>query len=286
MLLLVWLASAVAFSLLRVVPGDFSTLLRLDAAVSEAYLDSVQSGERGLDGYWPWVRNAMRGEFGTSQTYSSPAGALVWERGLRTLRLAAMASVMAWMLVLAWAAWMLSARRRLAARVAGLGSVALLSIPDLVLALGIAMLCALLGVDFSSGAVPILVLVLAITPGLLLQVVPQMAESARAPFLEYARLNGVGRFKLFWRYLLPALAPIWAAHFALSLGQCLSSAMLIECGLGTAGLGPLFLEAILSRDRAVIAAATFLLAVVWALLLQMSRMLHHVLDPRLRGKLA
>ena len=60
------------------------------------------------------------------------------------------------------------------------------------------------------------------------------------------------RRRLLFRHLLPAALNPLVSLFGFSLGTLLSASLLVEVLVGWPGLGPLFLEAIMARDFALV----------------------------------
>jgi peptide/nickel transport system permease protein len=109
-----------------------------------------------------------------------------------------------------------------------------------------------------------------------------MAEALDAPFALAARAHGIPRRRLLFRHVLPAAMNPLITLFGFSLGTLLSASLLIEVIVGWPGLGPLFLEAILARDFAlvlgvVMVSATLLISGNLAADLMLYRA-----DPRIR----
>jgi peptide/nickel transport system permease protein len=100
--------------------------------------------------------------------------------------------------------------------------------------------------------VPVAVLVLGMLPVLARHVRAAMAEALDAPFALAARAHGIPRRRLLFRHVLPAAMNPLITLFGFSLGTLLSASLLIEVIVGWPGLGPLFLEAILARDFALV----------------------------------
>jgi len=79
-----------------------------------------------------------------------------------------------------------------------------------------------------------------------------VAEALATPFALVARAHGIPRMRILYRHVLPgALHPLLAL-FGFSLGTLLSASLLVEVLVGWPGLGPLFLEAVLARDFAIV----------------------------------
>jgi peptide/nickel transport system permease protein len=101
-------------------------------------------------------------------------------------------------------------------------------------------------------AIPTTVLVLGMLPILQRHVRAAVAETLAQPFVLASRSQGIPRARLLWRHVLPAAANPLISLFGFSLGTLLSASLLVEVLVGWPGLGPLFLEAILARDFAIV----------------------------------
>jgi peptide/nickel transport system permease protein len=111
-----------------------------------------------------------------------------------------------------------------------------------------------------------------------------MAEAIDSPFALSARAQGIPRRRLLFRHLLPAAANPLISLFGFSLGTLLSASLLIEVVMGWPGLGPLFLEAIMARDFALVLAVVMLSASVLVVGNLLADILLYRMDPRIRMK--
>ena len=73
-------------------------------------------------------------------------------------------------------------------------------------------------------------------------------EVLDTPFVQAARGLGIGRTRLLFRHVLPVAASPAISLLGFSLAGLLSGSLLIEVICGWPGLGPLILDATLSRD--------------------------------------
>jgi peptide/nickel transport system permease protein len=69
--------------------------------------------------------------------------------------------------------------------------------------------------------------------------------------------HGIPKRTLLYRYALPAAANPLIALFGFSMGTLLSGSLIVEVVMSWPGLGPLLLEAILSRDLYVVVGGVF-----------------------------
>jgi peptide/nickel transport system permease protein len=111
-----------------------------------------------------------------------------------------------------------------------------------------------------------------------------MAEAIDSPFALSARAQGIPRRRLLFRHLLPAAANPLISLFGFSLGTLLSASLLVEVVMGWPGLGPLFLEAIMARDFALVLAVVILSASFLVVGNLLADILLYRMDPRIRMK--
>jgi peptide/nickel transport system permease protein len=300
--------SVLSFLFADFAPGDFYSEMRLNSRISASTVDALRA-ERGLDRplpvrYAAWLASVARGEFGYSLAYGSAVGPLLWQRIPGTLALTMTATLLAWLLAIPLGIWNAAKRGSWSDSLAKVILSVVLAIPDLLLAVIFLVLavesgCLPAGGMHSPGAqnwsaaqrfqdtlrhlvIPVGVLVLGMLPVLARHVRAAMAEALDAPFALAARAHGIPRRRLLFRHVLPvALNPL-VTLLGFSLGTLLSASLLIEVIVGWPGLGPLFLEAILARDFAlvlgvVMVSATLLIAANLA-----ADLLLYRADPRIR----
>jgi peptide/nickel transport system permease protein len=86
-----------------------------------------------------------------------------------------------------------------------------------------------------------------------------------------------------WRsYLFPAAANPLVSLAGLSLAGAIGSSLLVEVLLGWPGLGPMFLEAALTRDYPVVISVVMLLGTVLTISNLLADLVLYRLDPRIR----
>ena len=283
-LLLLIAVSVLSFLFAELAPGDFYSGLQTETALSTDAIEKLRTSA-GLDRplpvrYAAWAASAMRGDFGYSLAYHGPVAPLVWQRVRGTLLLTGTATLLAWMLAVPLGIW--SAVRHATWRDAifrFLLSV-LLSIPDMLLAIGALVLAVksgwfptggMVSPDFASLSgperfrdvvrhmgLPVSVLVLGMLPILVRHVRAAMKEAIDSPFGMSARAQGIPQARLLFRHLLPAALNPLISLFGLSLGTLLSASLVIEVLMAWPGLGPLFLDAISARDFHLVLAVELL----------------------------
>jgi peptide/nickel transport system permease protein len=230
--------------------------------------------------YARWAAALVHGDLGFSFAYNTPVAPLLWTRARNTLLLTGTATVLVWMLALPLGVWSAEMLGRPTDVALSWVTAVLLIIPDLALALGLLILAVRSGWLPSGGMVsvgfggfsaahriydlashmvlPVIVLVVSALPVLLRHVRAAVAEALEAPFLRAAEGHGISRWRLLYRYALPAAAHPLIALFGFSLGTLLSGSLLVEVVMSWPGLGPFLLEAILARDLYVVIGGVLL----------------------------
>jgi peptide/nickel transport system permease protein len=273
--------SILSFLFLALAPGNFLDNMRLDPQVSPETVSALRS-EYGLDRpvpvqYFHWLRALSRGDLGYSFAYSQPAAALLLPRARNTLALTATATLISWLLSLPLGIWTATHGGRLSDRIISIGTTTLLGIPDLLLLLLLLLFAArtnilpaggMVSLDFESLnapqrfkdlathlILPLTALVLGTLPTLIRHVRDAMSSALKEPFLLAGKGHGISKTRLLLRYALPVAANPLISLLGFSVGTLLSSSLLVEMVLGWPGLGPLLLEAILSRDLYLVIGA-------------------------------
>jgi peptide/nickel transport system permease protein len=303
-LLLLVGVSLLSFVFADLAPGDYFSQLRTDPRVSAQTVAALRA-QYGLDRplpvrYAAWVASVLRGDFGYSLAYNSPVGPLLWARVRATLLLTGTATLLAWLIALPLGIWNATVRGTWGDSVSKVVLSFLLAIPDLLLAIVFLMLAVETGYFPTGGMVspgpervkdvawhlvlPVAVLVLGMLPTLVRHVRASMAEAIDSPFALSARAQGIPRHRLLFRHLLPAAANPLISLFGFSLGTLLSASLLIEVVMGWPGLGPLFLEAIMARDFALVLAVVMLSASFLVVGNLLADILLYRMDPRIRMK--
>jgi ABC-type dipeptide/oligopeptide/nickel transport system permease component len=276
--------SLLSFCLFELVPGDYFDELRSNPAVSNQTLSTLRK-QHGLDDaparrYARWLISALRGDWGYSVAYRTPAAPLLVARARNTVILTATAVFCAWVAAIPLALWTVSGsewRRRFADFLMSL----LLALPHLLILLVFMFLAArtrLLPVGGMTSfdgpatvttrigdlllhlAVPGAALMLAALPAVFLHARAALVEVLQAPFIRFARASGIPRRRLLVRHALPVAANPLIALMGLSAGTLLSSGLAVEAVAGWPGLGQLLLQSILQRDFVLVAGAVMLSA--------------------------
>ena len=129
---------------------------------------------------------------------------------------------------------------------------------------------------------PVTALVMGSLTIILRHVRASVSEVLDSSYMRAAEGHGLPRFKLLFRYALPAAANPLISLFGLSVALLLSISLLIEVVMSWPGIGPLLLEAILARDLFVVIGAVMLSTVFLISGNLLADVLLYAFDPRIR----
>lgn len=284
--------SLLVFALLAAAGGDAVSALRDNPQVSEETIDRLRH-IYGLDRplisrYASWLVEAARGSLGYSRFFQAPVWSVIWPRLLRTVALASVALLIAWLLSLSLG---IAAARRAGSWVDRLCSVIILlaaSTPRLVLALFALALIARTSL-FDAGAgvwlfrvlPPALILSVPLIALFLAQTRAAVSAALGEEFVRTARAKGLPERIILTRHALrPALNPL-ITIFGYSLGGVMSGSVVVETVMGWPGLGQLSVTAVQSRDVPLLLGVTLVAAAAVLIGNLLADILLHLNDPRL-----
>jgi peptide/nickel transport system permease protein len=300
--------SVLCFLFTDLAPGNFFDEMKLNPQISSDTVAALRS-QYGLDRplpvrYGRWVQSVMKGEWGYSFAYNSPVRGLILLRARNTLLLTGCATLIAWLIAVPLGVWTASRAGSWPDRVCMSGTSFFLAVPEMVVAFGLLYFVIRThalpaGGMMSRGfeqfglaekvidlvkhlIVSVLTLVLASLPILIRHVRTSMIEVLNAPFIAAARGHGISRGRILFRYALPVGANPLISLFGLSLAGLLSGSLLVEVITGWPGLGPLLLEASISRDLYVVIGVVMSSTVFMIMGNLLADALLVAVDPRVR----
>ena len=308
-LLILTLASLLAFALGSIAPGDYFDDMRVNSAISAQTLAKLRSqyglDRPGLERYLQWAGSIGKGQWGFSFAYNSPAAPILLSRCRNTLLLTGTATFLAWSIALVCGGWAAMKEGGFADLLVTGVNAFLLAVPEVVLAL-----CALLfavrtglfpvGGLGSAGdpspamwseirelakhlTLPAIVLAAGSLPLLLSHVRDAVSEVLRSPFIEAAEASGIPPGRILLRHAFPAAANPLITLFGTSIGMLISSSLLIEAVFGWPGLGQLMLEAVEGRDFFLVMDSAMLSTAFFLIGGLLADILLFLADPRIRA---
>jgi peptide/nickel transport system permease protein len=266
--------SILCFLFTEMAPGSFFDEMRLNPQISPETISSLRA-RYGLDQplvvrYGRWLRSALHADFGYSIAYNAPVAPLLWSRAKNTLLLATTGMLLTWLVSIPLGVWAAARSGRMLDKSVRVASSLLVSIPEVVIAVALLAIVvrwrvlpvggmtsmddeglsqwARLQEIASRMLLPTIILTLGESAIIVRHLRASVLEVLDTPFVQAARGLGIGRTRLLFRHVLPVAASPAISLLGFSLAGLLSGSLLVEVICGWPGLGPLILDATLSRD--------------------------------------
>ena len=266
--------SILCFLFTEMAPGSFFDEMRLNPQISPETISSLRS-RYGLDQplvvrYGRWLRSALHADFGYSIAYNAPVAPLLWSRAKNTLLLATTGMLLTWLISIPLGVWAAARSGRMLDKGVRVASSLLVSIPEVVIAVALLAIVvrwrvlpvggmtsmdneglsqwARLQEIASRMLLPTIILALGESAIIVRHLRASVLEVLDTPFVQAARGLGISRTRLLFRHVLPVAASPAISLLGFSLAGLLSGSLLVEVICGWPGLGPLILDATLSRD--------------------------------------
>ena len=298
-----FLVSAIAFSLLFVLPGDPALAILGEEQAKNQQLYQQLRSELGLDRplpvqYLDWASRVVRGDLGTSTRTQLPVSQLLVQRLGPTVQLSAMAMLLG---VLVGVPVGIISAVKPNSRPDVMGTILAMigaSIPSFWLGLLLILTFALwlrwlppsgyapptsnLGANLALMIMPTLTLAGGIAALVMRQTRSAMLEVLRQDYVTTARSKGLTERVVLTKHALGnALIPI-VTIVGLEFGHLMGGAVITETIFSIPGVGRLAADSIFQRDFPVLQAVVLLLALAVLLANLLTDVAYAWLDPRIR----
>jgi peptide/nickel transport system permease protein len=256
LILLTLAGGFLAATLVRYSPGFGVDERELDPRLSQSNLEWIRSQrhhESNLIRYYAeYVRAAVHGDFGDSESLHRPISQLLAERFRVTLRSVSLAVLTAWSAAFALATLSWLFRGWLFDLSCTLLSGFLLSLPAAVIALLFVYLRA-----------PVfLAIAVVLFPKLFRFIHNLLSHASEQPHVLAAKARGIGKPQLFLRHILAPAAATLVALLGASTSMGFGSAVPIEALCDSAGIGQLAWFAAINRDLPLIMNLTLVVTLI------------------------
>lgn len=283
-------------------PGDPAQAILGQQATPEriaAIHEQMNLDEPAWQRYLLWLGGIFVGDFGTSAATAQPVSTIIGERVGASLFLmvaAAIISIPVGIMVGIWSA--LRRGRPTDSAITGV-SLVLAALPEFVIGIGLVALFStsvftLLPAvtmqppgtnvwDFPEQLVlPVLVLVLVVTPYIARMMRATMLEVLESGYVEMARLKGMPERRVILRHALPhAIGPV-AQVIAIQLAWLAGGVVVVEFLFRYPGLGQELISAVNYRDVMVVVAITMIVAVIYVVVNLIADIIGILANPKLR----
>ena len=296
---LLLVTSFIVFSFLHLAPGSPEQVLLAGKNVNEATLQAIRDQYRlddpFLTQYWTWLTNVLQGDLGDSIIFRDDVADVVGPRIAPTVQLAAYALVI--ILVVGLSLGIASGIRRhgpldttvsvftlvgssISTYVSGILLITIFSValgwfPVFGLGEG--------GLDrLYHLTLPAIALAIALSAFVARCTRAGLGTALEQEFVETARSRGFSERRVIGKHAMrSALVPVVTIG-GLVFGFLISGAVLVEYTFGLNGLGALLIQAVRTKDFAVVQAVTLLFTVTFILINLAVDLLYAVVDPRVR----
>ncbi len=243
--------------------------------------------------YGDWLRGCLRGDFGTSYSYSKPVASLLLDRLWPTLKLSLASMVL--MLLIAVPIGMAQATHKNGILDYALRGVTFfgVSMPNfwvgLLLMLLLCVKFELLPVVCSDGSfrsliLPAITLAFAMSAKYARQVRTAVLEELSQDYVTGAEARGVKRWRILWQNVFPnSLLPL-ITMLGLSLGSLLGGTAVVEVIFTYPGLGNLAVSAITAYDYPLIQGYVLWISLIYMAVNLLVDLSYTLVDPRMREK--
>ena len=306
--------SIVSYAVMELPPGDYLTsyIMQLQATGQVVREEEAAALARqfGLDQptyirYVKWMWRLMHGDFGLSLQWQRPVAELIWARLGLTAGVTFATMIFTWLLAIPIGIYSATHQYSVGDYVATFLGFVGLGVPDFLIAivaiwLGYvyfgANLTGLFSQQFQTAAwswakfldllkhlwVPILVLGLSGTAGLIRIMRANLLDELRKPYVMTARAKGLRERGLLWKYPVRIAFNPFVSTIGWSLPGLISGATIVSVVLNIPMNGPLLLGALQSQDMQLAGAFIMMLSVFTMLGTLISDILLAWIDPRIR----
>ncbi len=242
----------VTTSIVRLAPGYGTDERELDTRLSNESIEALRRSRKQsslVAGYLSFLKRAVRGDVGFSETLNRPVSELIRQRYRKSVRVLSLGWLLAWLAAFLLAALVQLWGIRLASVLGTAISGAVLSVPSALLAY----LCYLAGGPaFLVVAVVVFARVFCVLDNL-------FGSESRRSYIAAARAFGVTQCVVFFRYLVAAVWPQLLGLASASVAIAISATIAAEALCDEPGLGQLAWKAALARDLPLLVSLTLII---------------------------
>lgn len=302
-LLIVFLVSIFAFSLMHILPGDPARLVLGEDATAEmlAELRSEWNLDKPLvQQYLIWIKNLFKGDFGRSILYNRPVIVIIKERLPRTMAIGIPALIISVVFGILFGIICAVKRGKAADKILTLFTTLGVGTPTFwVGILGILFFAIKLKVlpiqGFTSPRVnfakyvrqaimPVFCLSWGMIASIARQTRSNMLEVINQDYIRTAKANGLHKGRIIFKLALRnALIPVITIA-ALQVRVVVGGSLLVEQVFNIAGIGQLLKEAVSNRDYLIVQTCVLMISLVTVGCNLIVDILYGVIDPKTRLK--
>ncbi len=300
---------AIGFFLIQLAPGDIFSQMAMDPNIRPADLEQFRR-DFGLDQAWyvqflRYIWNALRGDFGFSQTMKAPVFVLVQQRAAATVLLSLTALVLAWGFSIPVGVIAATNQYKFSDQFLSFFAFIGLAIPNFFLAFLFLYVVSTYRLPFPIGGmtstdhglmsfggrildiarhmfIPVIVLGTSAMASLTRIMRANMIDILNQQYIVTARAKGQSENKVVYRHALRNAINPMITILGFQLGFVMSGSALVENVLAWPGLGRLILQALLTQDVYLVVGSLVYGVVLLVIGNLIADILLAIVDPRVR----
>ena len=301
-IIVLWLVSLLVFIATLLLPGDPARAILGQSATPErlaALREQLNLDQPAWQQYVHWLGGLFHGDLGISAATQASVNTLLADRVVASLLLMVLAAVISLPLALLIGTWSAMRRDRAADHTISGVTLVLAALPEfvvgilLVVLLSTSVLRILPSVTLTRPGepvwsepaqlvLPVLTLVVAVTPYITRMMRSTMIEVLDSPYVEMARLKGLPERTVIWRHAVPhAIGPV-AQVIAIQLAWLAGGVVVVEFLFRYPGVGQALIDAVNNRDVQVVQAVTIIVAGVYIVVNLLADIVGILTNPKLR----
>lgn len=301
-IVVLWLVSVLVFVATLLLPGDPAHAI-LGQSATPARLavlrHQLHLNEPAWQQYGHWLAGLLHGDLGVSAASRQSVNTLLGDRVVASLVLMLTAAVIATPLGLAVGTWSALRRDRAGDHAVSAVTLVLAALPEFVIGIALIVLLSTSALRILPSVtltrpgqpvwsapeqlvLPVLTLVLAVTPYITRMMRSTMIEVLGSGPVEMARLKGLPARRVVLRHAFPhAIGPV-AQVIAIQLAWLAGGVVIVEFLFRYPGVGAALVDAVDNRDVQVVQAITLIVAAVYIIVNLLADVVGMLANPRLR----
>lgn len=305
-IVVLWIVSLFVFVATLLLPGDPARAILGQGATPErltALREQLHLDRPAWEQYVHWLGGLFHGDLGISAATQTSVNALLGDRVVASLLLMLLSAVISLPLALLIGTWSAMRRDRAADHTISGVTLVLAALPEFVVGVIAVVLFStsvfqiLPSVTLTRPGepvwtepvqlvLPVLTLVIAVTPYIARMMRSTMIEVLDSPYVEMARLKGLPERTVIWRHAVPhALGPV-AQVIAIQLAWLAGGVVVVEFLFRYPGVGQALIDAVNNRDVQVVQAVTIIVAGVYIVVNLLADVVGILTNPKLRTGLS
>lgn len=297
-----WIVSLLVFIATLLLPGDPARAILGQAATPErlaALRERLHLNQPAWEQYVHWLGGLFHGDLGVSAATQSSVNTLLADRVVASLLLMLLSAVISLPLALLIGTWSAMRRDRAADHAISGVTLVLAALPEFVVGIIAVVLLSTsvfrvlpsvtltrpgepVWTEPAQLVLPVLTLVVAVTPYITRMMRSTMIEVLDSPYVEMARLKGLPERTVIWRHAVPhAIGPV-AQVIAIQLAWLAGGVVVVEFLFRYPGVGAALIDAVNNRDVQVVQAVTIIVAGVYIIVNLLADVVGILTNPKLR----